>query len=74
MRGAGEHGAFTRRVLAWGRARGATWIVHGHEHAPLLLRRDGVTLVRPGATLGGRLRYALLDLASGEASLHAERL
>lgn len=74
MRGAGGEGAFTRRVLTWGRARGATWIVHGHEHAPLLLQRDGVTLIRPGATLGSRLRYALLDVVSGEASLHAERL
>lgn len=66
--------AFTRRLLAWGRARGATWIAHGHDHEPLLLTRDGVTLVRPGATTATTLRYALLDVVSGEASLHAQRL
>ena len=74
MHAAPAHSAFTRRLLAWGRARGATWIAHGHDHAPLLLERDGVTLVRPGATTGGHLRYALLDLVSGQASLHHERL
>ena len=66
--------AFTRRLLAWGKARGATWVAHGHDHAPLLLTRDGVTLVRPGATTGRHLRYALLDLVDGRASLHHERL
>jgi len=66
--------AFTRRLLNWARARGATWVAHGHDHEPLLLTRDGITLVRPGATSVRTLRYALLDVVSGQASLHTERL
>jgi putative phosphoesterase len=70
----GSWGPKLARIAARGRELGASVVVYGHTHVPMILEFDGVLLVNPGALAAGSYfsRQALatvarLDLTAGGA-------
>jgi uncharacterized protein len=62
------------RLVAFGKAHGASIVVFGHTHIPMCVEHDGVLLVNPGAIASGSLlarqkvqTVARLRLAAGSA-------
>jgi putative phosphoesterase len=61
----GPWGPKLARIAARGRDLGASVVVFGHSHVPLIVRLDGVLLVNPGALAAGSYftRQALATVA-----------